>query len=122
LHDAVIDHRRVRIAELIAAGADVNRKDNRGSTPLHFAAQEQQVEIAGMLIEAGAEVNAKDKSGNTPLWRAVFDYRGDGGLIVLPRSKAADASIQNNNGVSPVGLAQRSSIYDIAKFFNDLDK
>jgi carbon storage regulator CsrA len=110
MHNAVIDHRRVRIAELIAAGADVNRKDNSGSTPLHFAAQEQDVEIAGMLIEAGAEVDAKDKSGNTPLWRAVFDYRGDGGLIVLLRSKAADASIQNNKGVSPVGLARKRGL------------
>ena len=43
LHDAVIDHRRGRIAELLAGGADVNRKDNSGWTPLHFAAQQQVV-------------------------------------------------------------------------------
>ena len=121
LHDAVIDHRRGRIVELLAAGADVNRKDNGGWTPLHFAAQEQVVEIARTLIEAGAEVDSKDHFGNTPLWRAVSDYRGDGRLIELLRQKAANAFVQNEKGVSPVALARRISNYDVAKFFCDLE-
>jgi len=120
LHDAVIDHRRGRIVDLLAGGADVNRKDNSGWTPLHFAAQQQVVEIAKMLIKAGAEVDSKDESGNTPLWRAVSDYRGDGRLIVFLRQKAADVFVQNKTGVSPVGLARRISNYDVAKFFSDL--
>ena len=120
LHHAVIDHRRERIVELLAAGADVNRKDNGGWTPLHFAAQEQVVEIARTLIEAGAEVDSKDHFGNTPLWRAVSDYRGDGRLIVFLRHKEADAFAQNEKGVSPVGLARRNTNYDVAKFFCDL--
>jgi uncharacterized protein len=121
LHDAVIDHRRGRIVELLAGGADVNRKDNGGWSPLHFAAQQQVVEIAKMLIQSGAEVDSKDGSGNTPLWRAVSDYRGDGRLIVLLRKKAADAFVQNGEGISPVGLARRISNYDVAKFFGDLN-
>ena len=121
LHDAVIYHRRGRIVELLAGGADVNRKDNGGWSPLHFAAQQQVVEIASMLINSGAEVDSKDKSGNTPLWRAVSDYRGDGRLIVLLRKKAANAFIQNGEGVSPVGLARRIANYDVAKFFGDLN-
>ena len=121
LHDAVIDHRRARIVELLAAGADVTQKDNSGWTPLHFAALEQMAEIASMLIESGAEVDSKDKSGNTPLWRAVSDYCGDGSLIVLLRKKATDALVQNLEGVSPLGLARRISNYDVAKFFSDLN-
>ena len=73
-----------------------------------------------MLLKFGAEVDSKDESGNTPLWRAVSDYRGDGRLIVLLRQKAADASVQNREGISPVGLARRISNYDVAKFFGDL--
>jgi len=121
LHDAVIDHRGRRIVELIAAGADVNRRDNGGWTPLHFAAQEQEVEVARTLIEAGAEVDAKDHSGNTPLWRAVSDYRGDGRLIVFLRQQAADAFVQNKKGISPVELARRISNFDVAKLFRDLE-
>ena len=71
--------------------------------------------------KSGAEVDSKDESGNTPLWRAVSDYRGDGRLIVLLRQKAADASVQNEMGISPVALARRISNYDVAKFFGDLD-
>jgi uncharacterized protein len=121
LHNAVMDHQGGRIVELLAAGSDVNRKDNGGWTPLHFAAQEQDVEIAATLIEAGAEVDSKDHCGNTPLWRAVSDYHGDGRLIELLRRKAADAFVQNKKGVSPVVLARRISNYDVAKFFSDLE-
>ena len=121
LHDAVIDHRGGRVVELLAAGADVNRRDNGGWTPLHFAAQEQEVEIARTLVEAGAEVDSRDHSGNTPLWRAVSDYRGDGTLIELLRQKAADPFVRNEKGVSPMALARGSSNDDVAKLFNDLD-
>jgi carbon storage regulator CsrA len=121
LHDAVIDRRGRQIDELLAGGADVNRKDKGGWTPLHFAAQEQDVEMATTLIEAGAEVDSKDHCGKTPLWRAVSDYHGDGRLIELLRHNAADAFVQNDKGVSPVALARRIANYDVAKFFCDLE-
>jgi len=51
----------------IAIGADVNAKDESGSTPLHSAALFGHKEIAELLIAKGSNVNAKNDGGETPL-------------------------------------------------------
>ena len=56
---------------LIAAGADVNVKNQRGRTPLYDAAIWDRKDIAKLLFAAGADVNAKNKRGKTPLDEAI---------------------------------------------------
>jgi len=53
--------------DLINAGADVNAKDNYGTTPLIFAAISGSTEIMQALIDKNADVNAKDRNGRTAL-------------------------------------------------------
>ena len=122
LHNAVIDQRTERVAELLAAGANVNRADKNGWTPLHFAAQGQAVDVAKMLMDAGANPNAQDVHGNTPLFKAVFGSRGEGRLIQLLRENGADPFVSNKHGVSPISLARQIANYDVAKWFDDLGK
>jgi ankyrin repeat protein len=55
----------------LAAGTDVNSKDNDGWTPLHEAASEGHNKIVELLVTKGADVNAKDKNGDTPLDMAI---------------------------------------------------
>jgi len=56
---------------LITYGAEVNVTDERGWTPLHFAAMHGRVENAKILINNGAQVSPKDRLGKTPLhWAA----------------------------------------------------
>jgi PBP1b-binding outer membrane lipoprotein LpoB len=55
----------------IAIGADVNSKDESGSTPLHSAAISGHKEIAELLIAKGADVNARNNDGETPLDWAI---------------------------------------------------
>jgi ankyrin repeat protein len=60
------------IAELlIAAGAEVNAKDEDGLTPLHYPVAKGHKDIVELLIGKGADVNAKVVSGpnqgSTPL-------------------------------------------------------
>jgi cytohesin len=65
---------RCRMAKLLLDyKADVNakQKDNRGETPLHYAAMRGDKELAELLLARGANVNARDGRGFTPLQSAV---------------------------------------------------
>ncbi len=53
---------------LIEKGADVNAKDNKGLTPLMYAAEyDTKGTIINLLLENGADFNAKDNDGKTAL-------------------------------------------------------
>ena len=61
------------VETLLAAGAEVNDGNDRGSTPLHQAAYSNQSEIAAALIDRGAELDWEAHgSGGTPLIFALF--------------------------------------------------
>lgn len=55
------------IARLVAAGADVNARDEHGNTPLKYASAEPVPAAVRKLIELGADVNLGDARGFTPL-------------------------------------------------------
>jgi len=75
------------VKELVAAGADVNEKDEEGRSALHFACGYGEVECAEYLIEHGADVNALDSSNNTSLHYAA-GYGVKEGLDLLLKHKA----------------------------------
>jgi len=54
---------------LIEAKANVNARDNIGTTPLHMAVERNGFELAitKFLLAQGADVNARDEDGKTPL-------------------------------------------------------
>ena len=60
------------VSLLMTAGADVNKADIDGWTPLLFAAYGGHTETVKWLIEKGADVNKADKNGITPLRRAIM--------------------------------------------------
>ncbi|HIM70910.1 MAG TPA: ankyrin repeat domain-containing protein [Gammaproteobacteria bacterium] len=64
--DAAFDGNIKAVQQHIAAGTDVNAKDEKGATPLHGAAFTGRMEVVELLIENGADVNAKDEDGGTP--------------------------------------------------------
>jgi len=72
IHDAAYKGNIEVVKQHLAAGTDVNMKDNRGMTPLHWAVERGRKETAELLIAEGADVNAKYKDGETPLDVATY--------------------------------------------------
>lgn len=101
----------------ISKNAQINIQDKMGWYPLHYAAQNYQVEIAQLLIENNAEIEAKDHYGNTVLWRAVFASEGKGDMIKLLLLKGANPDNINNSGISPLKLATTIANYNLLQFF-----
>ena len=54
------------IGELVVRGCDVNARDIRGCTALHYACQNGNAVGALSLLKRGADIDLKDNFGNTP--------------------------------------------------------
>lgn len=79
-----------RAADLISAGAQVNRL---GWTPLHYAASKARVETAKLLISHGAIINAPGPDGTTPLMMAAL--AGSQPMVDLLLARGADPTMFN---------------------------
>jgi ankyrin repeat protein len=63
---------------LIKYGADVDKRDLNGRTPLSWATEYCQFKAAKLLIDHGAKINAEDDEWGTPLsWLIHAGPKGD---------------------------------------------
>jgi ankyrin repeat protein len=94
-----------KVKELIAAGADVNAKDESGLTPLLWASQglmgQASVET---LLAAGADANARDAHGRTPLFLVAESGGGQNAIKSLLAHKA-DPNLVDEDGWTPLHMA-----------------
>lgn len=67
----VINDKQQTIDLLLDAGADVNQVSPEGDTPLHIAAQQNDVGMIDELVSRGADLNAANQYGFTPLDAAM---------------------------------------------------
>lgn len=104
----------------------VNQKDTWfGWAPMHYAAQNGNMDIANMLIWHGADINipsdggaadyADDVSGNTPLHYAARENCLDM-VRFLTIECGAETNSVNNDNLTPLGLA----ISDIERNYSAL--
>ncbi|OQR87402.1 hypothetical protein ACHHYP_08891 [Achlya hypogyna] len=88
---------------LLDAGANVNRLQKDGSTPLVLAARHGHDDAVALLLEAGADFSCVDSDGNTALHCAV-SY-GHEGVVRQLINAGASLQQQNKAGETPLHVA-----------------
>ena len=99
--------------ELLAQGASVHARDDKGVTALIAAAYRNDLAIADLLIQAGADVNAQDNTKQS----AYLIPTAEGYLELLRRTLQAGAdvnSLDSYNGTGLIRAADRGHV-DIIK-------
>ena len=89
---------------LVAAGADVDGRDDRGWTALMHAANEGQDPLVELLLAAPADSDAQAPDGATALFIAVS--RGRAEIVVLLRQAGADPWLAGPDGRTPADVAR----------------
>ena len=92
-----------KLQEALSKGADVNGHDDKGITPLSWAAMAGQTEAAQLLIKKGAEINGINRDGATPLHASAFF--GQTEIVELFIKNKANLNIANRDGETPLDSA-----------------
>ena len=99
---------------MIAKGANVNIRNNKGVTPLVLAANLNFIEGVELLIANGARVDETNNAGETPLITAV--HNGNMPMIRILLKAGADPDRADNSGRSAreyARLAGNTSILSV---------
>jgi ankyrin repeat protein len=121
-----------KVKLLVAAGAQLETKDEEGHTALLKAALRGEAGVANALIATGAKVNATDNNGSNALLHALDNenlaYSNDRATLPQRRlevartlllAKTLDVNAQNNNGETALMRAVRLQNVELIK---DLQK
>lgn len=103
LHDAAKAGDAVKIAALLATGADTAARDARGATPLGVAVGHGHAGAAAALLDGGADVDGRDLRGNTALHYAAGYGRVE--LVELLLARGATPTAANDAGQTPADVA-----------------
>jgi len=106
LADATEKMDRAAIRALLKQHVAVNTPQADGMTALHWAAYQDDIEIARLLIRAGADLKATNRYGVTPLSLACTN--GNGAMVELFLKAGADPNASLPGGETPLMTASRT--------------
>jgi ankyrin repeat protein len=98
---------------LLMNHADVNPRDLKGNTPLHFACNNGHMDSAALLLIHGADVTVCNDRGDTPLHNAA---RWNHSILVRELILyGALYSCKNNEDKTPSELTTDEEVLDIIR-------
>ena len=103
LHDAVKHNDIERVRMFVEQGADKDKGDSYGITPLYLASNNGFLDVAQYLVEHGATLDTADSGGWTPLIVAASNGQREVCRYLL--EQGADRDKATNNGYTPLHYA-----------------
>lgn len=106
---------------LLARGADPNLTTSVETgevTPLRFALEDANLELARLLVESGADLNATNASG----WTALMTAARVGNYFVVEYlvEAGADPAARNVDGEDAAGVASRFGHASVAEWLREV--
>ena len=113
LVNAVKNADKGAIQTLLPQHVDLSATDTDGSTALHWAVRQEDVETANLLIGSGADVKAANRYGVTPLSLACLN--GNAAMIEALLKAGADPNSALPGGETALMTAARTGKVDAVK-------
>jgi len=85
-----------QVQSLLDNGANVNAKDDHGSTALMLASSTGNLEVVSLLLQKEANVNSKREDGSTALTMAGYHCQSE--VVKLLLARGADVNARVNEG------------------------
>ena len=115
--DAIIASDNDRATYLLSKGADINKRDPQGYTPLASAIRLGSLSTSEFLIDHGARIDDTDGDGWSPLLHAVL--RNDVKAIQLLLRRKANIEKPAPGGFTALAIAVEEQKFDAAKVLID---
>ncbi|MEM7192919.1 MAG: ankyrin repeat domain-containing protein [Pseudomonadota bacterium] len=113
LSNALLSGDPERIKYLVSQGADVNKPDLQGWTPMTAAARQRRDKTIDLLVELGADPNKIDENGFSPLAAALM--RDHVPSIKTLIEHGANVEEPGQEDFRPLALALAEQKYESAK-------
>ena len=115
--DAILASDNERAQYLLGKGADINKRDPQGYTPLTSAVRLGSLSTTQFLLDHGARVDDPDSDGWTPLLHGIL--RNDTSVIKAVLAHGANIEKPAPGGYTPLSIAIEEKKYDAAKALID---